>query len=149
MKFTATVLLSGKTTTGVVVPPEVVDALGAGRRPKVFAIIGDYTFRNSVAPMNDCYMLPINAGVRKDTGIRGGDVVEIDLRLDTEPREVAVPADLAAALSRAPGAEEFFTSLSYANRKWHVDQAESAKTAETRSRRIERSIAMLAARKAR
>jgi hypothetical protein len=149
MKFTATVQLAGKTTTGVTVPPEIVDALGAGRRPKVRVTIGDHTFRNSVAPMNGNYLLGINADVRQQTGVAAGDTIEIDLQVDTEPREVTVPADLAAALDGAPDARRYFEQLSYSNRRWHVLSIEGAKTDTTRQRRIDKSIALLAAGKSR
>jgi hypothetical protein len=149
MKFTATVQLAGKTTTGVTVPSDVVDALGAGRRPKVRVTIGDHTYRNSVAPMNGVYMLGLNADVRQQTGVAAGDTIEIDLQVDTEPREVDVPADLAAALDREPDARRCFDRLSYSNRRWHVLSIEGAKTDATRQRRIDKSITLLAAGKAR
>ena len=149
MKFTATVLLAGKTATGVLVPSEVVEALGGGKRPKVVATIGDFSWRNSVAPMNGCYMLGINADVRAATGVAADDVVEIDLALDTAPREVVVPADFAAALAQDPVAEQFYNGLSYTLRKLHVTSVEGAKSEATRQRRIEKSVALLAAGKAR
>ncbi|MFB8003390.1 YdeI/OmpD-associated family protein [Nocardia sp. NPDC056000] len=145
MKFTATVLLAGKTATGVVVPPEIVEALGGGKRPKVRVTIGDTTFRNSVAPMNGVYMLGLNADVRQQTGIAADDVIEIDLQLDTEPRVVEVPDDFAAALNREPRAAAAFDQLSYSNRRAHVLSIEGAKTAATRERRIAKSIATLSA----
>ncbi|MET9492979.1 YdeI/OmpD-associated family protein [Nocardia sp. NPDC006630] len=143
MKFTATVLIAGKTATGVVVPHEVVEALGGGKRPKVRVTLGDNVFRNSVAPMNGVYMLGLNADVRQQTGIAGGDVIEIELQLDTEPRVVEVPADFAAALDREPCARDSFDRLSYSNRRAHVLAIEGAKTTVTRQRRIEKSIARL------
>ncbi|WP_329127035.1 YdeI/OmpD-associated family protein [Streptomyces sp. NBC_01465] len=149
MKFQTTVLLAGKTATGVAVPPEVVEALGGGKRPKVRVTIGDHTFRNSVAPMNGTYMLGLNADVRQQTGISGGDVIEIELHLDTEPRQVTVPADFAAALDAEPAARRFFDALSYSNRRAHVLSIEGAKTEATRQRRIQKSVATLAAGNAR
>ena len=149
MKFTARVLLSGKSATGVEVPAEIVDALGGGRRPKVKVAIGDYTYRNSVAPMNGTFMLSISAEVRSGAGIAAGDVIEIDLALDTEPREVSVPDDFAHALAENPAAEQFFNTLSYSLRRVHVDSIQGAKSAETRERRITKSIALLAQGKAR
>jgi hypothetical protein len=149
MKFTATVQLAGKTTTGVTVPSEIVDALGAGRRPKVLVTIGDHTFRNSVSPMNGVYMLGINADVRELTGVGAGDTIEVDLEVDTEPREVTLPDDFAAALDREPAARTFFDQLSYSNRRWHVLSIEGAKTDATRQRRIDKSITLLSAGKAR
>lgn len=149
MRFQATVLTAGKTATGVAVPPALVDALGGGKRPKVRVTIGDYTFRTSVAPMNGTYMLGLNADVRQRTGIAGGDTIELGLELDTEPREVIVPADFAAALDQEPHARNFFDQLSYSNRRAHVMSIEGAKTDATRRRRIEKSVITLAAGNAR
>jgi hypothetical protein len=149
MRFETTVLTAGKTTTGVAVPAAIVEGLGGGKRPKVRVTIGEHTFRNSVAPMNGIYMLGLNADVRHQTGIAGGDVIEIELQLDTEPRQVVVPADFAAALDRKPHARRFFDQLSYTNRSAHVLSIEGAKTDATRQRRIEKAVSTLAAGKAR
>jgi hypothetical protein len=149
MRFETTVLTAGKTTTGVAVPAGIVEGLGGGKRPKVRVTIGEHTFRNSVAPMNGVYMLGLNADVRQQTGIAGGDIIEIELQLDTEPRQVIVPADFAAALDREPQARNFFDKLSYTNRSAHVLSIEGAKTDTTRQRRIEKAVTTLAAGKAR
>ncbi len=143
MRFRTTILQTGKTAAGMVVPPEVVDALGAGKRPKVLVTIHDYTYRSSVAVMGGAYMIGVNAGNRAATGVQGGDVVDVDLELDTAPREVSVPADLAAALAAEPAAARTFDGLSYSNKSWHTIQVESAKSDETRRRRIEKSVAAL------
>ena len=42
MNFRATLVLHGKTATGIEVPDEIVTALGAGKRPPVRVSIGDY-----------------------------------------------------------------------------------------------------------
>jgi uncharacterized protein YdeI (YjbR/CyaY-like superfamily) len=73
----------------------------------------------------------------------GGEEVEVDLELDTAPREVTVPPDLAAALASDPAAQRTFDGLSYSNKSWHTFQVEGAKSPETRSRRIEKSVAAL------
>jgi hypothetical protein len=149
MRFQTIVLTAGKTTTGVAVPAAIVDALGSGKRPKVRVTVGQHTFRSSVAPMNGTYMLGLNADVRQQTGIAGGDVIELEIRLDTEPREVTVPADFSAALDQEPHARNFFDQLSYSNRRAHVLSIEGAKSDATRRRRIEKSVATLAAGNAR
>lgn len=104
MRFRATVALSGKTATGIVVPDSVVAGLGSSRRPAVHATVNGYTFRSTVARMGGAFMLPVSAEVRAHAGVAAGDEVEVALRLDTEPRTVAVPPDLAAALDAEPGA---------------------------------------------
>ena len=69
--------------------------------------------------------------------------MEVEIQLDAAPREVTVPADLAAALDAEPEARRRFDGLSYSNKSWHVLQVESAKTDETRQRRIAKSVDML------
>jgi hypothetical protein len=125
------------------VPPEIVDALGAGKRPKVNVTIRGYTYRSSVAVMGGSYMIGVSAENRAGAGIKGGDEVDVDLELDTAPREVSVPADFAAALAAEPDAARTFDGLSYSNKSWHAYQIEDAKSEETRQRRIARSIAAL------
>jgi len=143
LSFRATILLAGKTATGIEVPAEAVAALGPGRRPRVRATIAGYTYRSSVASMGGRFMLPISAAVREEAGVAAGDEVDVDLALDTEPREVTVPADLEAALGRVPKAQRFFDSLSYSNKQRLVLSIEGAKTAETRQRRIDKTVAAL------
>lgn len=149
MKLQAIIERSGKTTTGIEVPPHIVEQLGAGKRPPVRVTIGDYTYRTTVSPMGGRYMLPISAQVRQKTGIAGGDTVTVTLELDTAPREVTVPDDLAAALDGDAPAKQFFDQLSYSNKQWHVLTIEAAKTAETRQRRIQKSLALFRDGKAR
>ena len=65
------------------------------------------------------------------------------MALDTDKREVAVPAELARALEAEPRARATFDALSNSNKSWHVLQVTGAKTDETRERRIAKSIATL------
>ena len=66
------------------------------------------------------------------------------IELDTAPRTVEVPADLAAALVAQPGAAAAFDALSYTMRKEYVRQVEEAKAQETRARRIAGIVAKMA-----
>ena len=143
MRFRTTLLQNDKTATGFKVPPEIVDALGAGKRPKVRVTIGSYTYRSSVAVMGGVYMIGVSAENRAGAGVKGGDEVDIELELDTAPREVSVPADFAAALKADPAAARTFEGLSYSNKSWHTLQIDGARTDETRQRRIAKSIAAL------
>ncbi len=144
MKFRTTVVQSGKTATGIVVPEAVMEALGAGRRPPVRVTIGAYTYRSTVATVDGAPMVGLSAENRAGAGVAGSDEVEVDIVLDTEKREVAVPAELAAALDAEPQARATFDALSNSNKSWHVLQVTGAKTEETRQRRIAKSIATLA-----
>ena len=143
MRFRTTILQSGKTATGIRVPPEVVEALGSGKRPAVKVTINGYTYRSTVAVTGGAYMVGVNAEHRAGAGVAGGDEVDVDMELDTAPREVTVPSDLAAALAAEPDARGTFDGLSYSNKSWHVLQVTGARTDETRQRRIARSVAAL------
>lgn len=143
MKFTAVVKLSGKTTTGIEVPDEVVEGLGDSKRPKVRATINGYTYRSSVARMGGVYMLSVSADVRANAGVAAGDELEVELQPDTEERTVTVPPDLAEALAADKTAATFFDGLSFSHKSWHVLRLDGAKKAETRQRRLEESVQML------
>lgn len=142
MKLTTTLVLSGKTSTGLRIPDEIVDELGGGRRPAVTVTLnGTYTYRSSIANMGGEFWLGVSAEHRQGAGVAANDEVEVELALDTEPRVVDVPADLAEALAADPVAGPFFQTLSYSNKRRHVLAIEGAKTAETRQRRIDKALA--------
>ena len=117
MKFTATIEHSGKTATGIRVPPEVVEGLGAGRRPAVTVTFRGYTYRSTVATMGGVFMLPVSAEVRVGAGVVAGDEVDVEVELDTAPRELAIPEDVQQALDANSAARSAFESLSYSNRR--------------------------------
>jgi len=143
MRFHTTILQGDKTATGIRIPDEVVESLGAGKRPPIKVTIHGYTYRSTVAVMGGAYMVGVNADNREAAGVAGGDEVDVDIELDTEPRLVSVPADFAAALDAEPEARRTFDKLSNSNKGWHTLQIEGAKTDETRQRRIAKSVAAL------
>lgn len=145
MRFRTTVELGGKTATGIRVPEDVVTALGAGKRPPVQVTIGGYTYRSTVAVMGGVFLLPVSAEVRERAGVAAGDEVDVDVELDTEPREVTVPPDFASALGADERARQFFDGLSYSNRRRIVLGIDDAKTPETRQRRIAAAVDRLRA----
>jgi len=143
MRFRTRILQSNKTATGVRVPDDVIAALGPSRRPPVQVTLNGYTYRTTVAVMSGAFMFPVSADVRANAGVAGGDEVDVEIVLDTEPREVSLPADLQAALDADPEACQFFQSLSYSHKSAYVLWIESAKKDETRQRRIHEAITML------
>jgi hypothetical protein len=145
MRFPATVLASGKTATGIEVPPDVVDELGGGKRAKVTVTLNGYTYRTSIAVMGGRYLIPVSAEVRAAAGVTAGDELEVAAVLDDAPREVDVPLDLAAALAAEPRAAPAFAGLSYSHQRRHVLSVESAKAAGTRARRVAAVVAALVA----
>ncbi|CAA9520627.1 MAG: hypothetical protein AVDCRST_MAG73-151 [uncultured Thermomicrobiales bacterium] len=142
--FTTTILQAeGKNATGLRVPAEAIAALGTQMRPPVTVRIGGYAYRSTVAVFGDVFMLPLSAEHRAAAGVAAGDEVEVTLELDLEPRTVAVPEDLAAALAAKPGATAAFDALAPSRRKEHVRQVEDAKSPATRERRIAGIVAKL------
>lgn len=141
--FRTTLVQSGREATGIPIPREVLDRLGAGKVPRVVVTVNGYTYRSTVGVVSGEPMVGFNADHRAASGIRGGDEIEVEIRLDTEPRTVEVPADLAAALDADPAARATFDRISNSNKGWHVSQVTDAKSEETRLRRIAKSVDML------
>jgi len=144
VRFRATLQLAGKTATGMVVPDDVVEQLGAGKRPPVKVTIRGYTYANTVAVMGGKYMIGVSAEHRAGAGVKAGDELEVTLELDAQPRTVEVPADLAKAL-KAAGVRGSFDKLAFTYRKEHARSVEEAKKPETRARRIEKIVDSLRA----
>jgi len=140
MTFRATIEQSGKTATGIPVPAEVVEALGAGKRVPVRVTLGGYTYRTTVAPYNGAYMIPLSAEHRAAAGVEAGQAVDVGIEVDTEPRTVEVPADFAKALKANTAARARFDALAYSHQRRWVLSIEDAKTPETRARRIAKAI---------
>jgi hypothetical protein len=141
--FRTTIQRNGKTAMGFEVPPDAVERLGAGKRPPVTVTINGYTYRNTVAVMGGAYMIGVSAEHRRPAGIVGGEEVDVELALDTAPREVTVPAELQAALDADAAARATFDKLSYSNKSWHALQVTSTNNPETRARRIGKSLEAL------
>jgi Bacteriocin-protection, YdeI or OmpD-Associated/Domain of unknown function (DUF1905) len=140
MRFRATLKLAGKTATGICVPDKVVTSLGSSKKPAVRVTIKGHTYRSTIAVMGGVFMVGVSAENRQAARVAAGDELDVEIELDTAPREVTVPADFAEALNRHPGARRYFESLSYSKKRGHVLPIEGAKTAETRERRIAKSI---------
>ncbi|WP_166906588.1 YdeI/OmpD-associated family protein [Mycobacterium sp. DL440] len=142
MKFSTTMFQDGN-NTGIEVPAHVVEALQAGKRPAVVVDVNGYRYRSTIAPMGGKFLIPFSAERRNESGIGGGDAIDVDLTVDIEPRTVEVPDDLRAALAGSAGAAAKWERLSYSKQKAHVTAVQGAKAAETRSRRIAKVIAEL------
>ena len=143
IKLRTTLLQSKKTATGMKIPEEVIEQLGAGRKPQVKVTINGYTYRSSIAFMGGVFMLGVSAAVREGAGIQGGDTVEVELELDTQPREVILPPDFKKALDKNIKAKKFFEQLSFSGKQRYVYPLGQAKTEETRQRRMEKAISDL------
>jgi hypothetical protein len=125
------------------VPAEIIGQLGGGKRPAVTASFNGIQFRTTIAVYGGLSYLGVRRELRDAAQLEPGDVVEITLERDDQPRTVEVPDDLAQALARDPEASQVFESLSFTNRKEYVSWITSARRAETRQRRLVEVPALL------
>ena len=133
--------LGGKTATGIPVPDEVIEALGSSKRPPVAVTINGHTYRTTAVRMGGRFLVPLSAENREAAGVAAGQDITVDLEADTAPREVTLPDDLSAAMDDEVRAA--YDGLSYSHRKEWVRWVEEAKKAETRTTRIEKTVAGL------
>ncbi len=143
MRFETELLQTGERNTGIEVPPELVEALGGGKRPPVVVSVNGFEYRSTIASMGGKFLIPFSSDKRATTGLAGGDHIVVELELDTAPRVVEPPADFAAALDAA-GAREAWEKLAPSHKKAHVTAIEEAKAPETRQRRIAKAVATIA-----
>jgi hypothetical protein len=146
--FETTVAATGN-NTGIEVPLDVIEKLGAGKRPAVLVDVNGYQYRNTVGVMGGQHLISISAAVRQATGLKGGDPITVTLRVADSPREVVLPPDFEAALAGDEQAAQFFAGLSNSLRRYHIDNVNGAKSDETRQRRIDKAVELFRAGKVR
>ena len=139
--FTTTLLLTGN-NVGIVVPEEIVDGFGAGKRVPVIVTINGYSYPSTIAVMGGQYLVGVAAVHREAAGVAGGETHRVTLVHDTSARDTPVPDDLAAALAAA-GVRDAFDALAPSHRKEHVRSVTEAKAEATRQRRVEKVVAAL------
>ena len=143
LKWTATLEPRGP-AAAVILDGGQVAAVGEGaKRFPVVAQVNGYEWRTTVTRMRGEFMLGLNREVREGAGVEAGDTVDVEVALDTAPREVEVPDALAAALAKDSAALKRWDSLSYTHRREYARWVEEAKRGETRERRVARAIEML------
>jgi hypothetical protein len=143
MRFSAVVVPvrnAAGSAARVEVPAEVVESLGGGRRPPIVITINGHTWRSRIALMDGKILIGLSAANRRGAGIEVGDLVDVDVRLDEEPRVVQEPADFAAALDSDPAVRAAYDRLAFSHKRRHVMAVEGAKKPETRRRRIDQAI---------
>lgn len=143
MKFQAVIEDPGGGGAYVTVPFDVEQAYGS-KRPKIIATIDGEPYRGTLVRMGEpCHMLLVLKEIRQKIGKSFGDVVEVEIEADSEPRVVEVTPDLKAALEENPEAQAFFNRLSYTHQKEYVQWIEEARREQTRQARLVKTIEML------
>lgn len=143
-----TILPLAETAGGVLlieVPERVVKALGRSKRPPVRATINGVTYRTTVAVYGGRSYIPARKEIREAADLADGKRATVQLELDTVPRTVEVPRDLAVALSADARARATFDGLAFSHRKEYVAWITGAKREETRAARVARTVAALLA----
>jgi hypothetical protein len=146
VKFTAVLQPDpdGRGGTLIPVPHEVNEELGLKGRPKIQAVIAGLPYRGSLMPMGDgTFCLGVLKSIQEGAGVKRGDAIDVLLELDTEPRTVEPPADLANALARDKKAAATWEKLSFTNKKEMARSLEEAKRPETRKKRLAAAVAKL------
>jgi uncharacterized protein DUF1905/bacteriocin resistance YdeI/OmpD-like protein len=132
--------------TLVPVPKRVAAEMGLKGMPKVQAVIAGQPYRGSLMPMGDgTYCLGVLKSIQEAAGVAQGDTVTVQLELDTTPRVVEIPADLAKAIGRDKNALAAWEKLSFTNKKEMTRSLEEAKKPETRQRRLQAALETLRA----
>ncbi len=143
--FEAELKPSGRSTGGhlVEVPRKVVEALGERGRIPVTATFNGVPYRGSIVTMGGIAMIGVTKAIMAEAGVALGDMLTVVVENDDRPREVEVPPELARAFRTHKKARAYFDSLSYTHRREYVGFITEAKRAETRARRVQRTIETL------
>lgn len=123
------------------IPFDVREIFGRAR-PPVLVTINGFTYRSTVATYGGEYYVPLKKANAAAAGVAAGQPTTVVVEPDEQPREVAVPADLAAAIDEA-GLREQWDRLSYSHQREHVEAIEGAKRPDTRARRVVKAVDML------
>lgn len=143
LKFKTVLLQTGKTATGIKIPDELIESLGAGKKPAIKVTINGFTYRSTVAVMGGAFMVGVNAENREMAGVSGGDKIEVTIDLDTEPREIEIPLEFKKALDKNKDAKKIFETLSYSKKTALIYPIAKAKKEETRDRNINKALDIL------
>ena len=91
--------------------------------------------KTALIPMgNGDFILPLNTTIRKAIGKKHGDKITLNLELDE--RKLILSPDLMSCLKEDPAALQFFKSLSPSHQQYYSKWIESAKTTQTKTKRI-------------
>jgi hypothetical protein len=142
MRFHTRVLSTGKNTTGIGMPEDVLTELGGGRRPAITVSINDHTYRTTVGSLEGRPMLSASSDIRQAAGVAAGDDVEVTVELDSSPREIEVPQEQAAALAD-DAARNAFSGLSNSKKQQLTLPISKEKTDQTRMRNVEKALTKL------
>ncbi|MBO0768246.1 MAG: DUF1905 domain-containing protein [Solirubrobacterales bacterium] len=143
IKLSTTLVPRGPAAAIVLDDDQVAEVGEGAKRFPVVAVVNGYSWRTTVARMRGEFLVGLNREVRSGAGVEAGDQVDATIELDTAPREVELPAELAGALDGDPAAKAAFQGLAFTHRKEYARWVAEAKRADTRERRVAEALAKL------
>lgn len=143
LTITATLEPKGPAAAFVLTDEQVqIVGEGAKRFPAATTING-HRLRTTVTRMRGEFLFGLSRAAREAASLQAGDTVTFTLELDTEPREVEVPAALQRALADDAAAREAYDKLAFTHRKEFARWIAEAKREQTRERRVAQALEML------
>ena len=121
---------------GVMLPAEVIEALGGQRQMRVLGSLNGVAYSSSTMPGPWGLFLGVHKATQQAAGVTIGDVVEIEVTRDIRPRVVDLPPELDRMLAGDPGLRARFEALAFTHRKEMAASVAEAKRPETRERRL-------------
>ena len=140
-QFKSTIKAFGN-NTGIVVPEVNLIELNGGKKPPVKVIVNGYEYQRTIATMSGYFLIPLSKEHRTKSGLKGDDVVDVILELESKNRDVEIPDSLAQLLNENQ-LFEVFQGQSYSARKEMVRIILETKKEETRIKRLNQVIEQL------
>ena len=145
MDFTGVVEVARGGGALVRLPPEAAEVFGTRARFPVQATFNGIAYRGSTMPLGDgAFCVGITKAIRAAAGVAIGDQVAVTVERDEGERTVEVPPDLDDALRLNPVAAQRFAGMSHTHQREYAAWVAEAKRPETRRRRIDQAVAMIA-----
>lgn len=130
------------------VPFDVEKAFGKGGQVKVKGSVNGISFKSTLLPNGDGnHFLVVPKPLRDKAKVKPGDRVKVVVEPDAAARIIEPPPDLAKVLSKNKAAKQAWDDFAPSHRKAYVEWIVEARKDETRARRVEKAVLMMAAKK--
>jgi hypothetical protein len=126
----------------IAVPFDAHEVFGQSR-PPVCGTVNGTPIRGRLAVYGGRTYLGLRREIREAAGIDLGDAVAVELERDDAPRELQLPAELAAVLASGPELRALFDALAFTHRREYAEWVGEAKRQVTRDDRAQKAAQML------
>lgn len=133
------------TWTFAPIPIDLAKQTGVKSRMRVKGLIEGVPFNGTLLPFGSGrHFIVVKKEMRERMRKGPGDTVRVEMDLDKSPVVVSLPKELTVALAGKPSAKAIFEEMAPSHRKAYAEWIDDAKGADTRSRRAEKALAMIA-----